>query len=96
MEQNQASEKIAIKRDFKITIFGSKSFSIFGVLEVVSVSDDFLSVKLSNEILNIKGKNISIKNLNLESSTLEADGQVLETKFAGKSVKKPFFKRLFS
>lgn len=96
MEQTSVETKAVVKKDFKITIFGSKSFSIFGLLEVVSASDNFVCVKLQNETLNIKGKNMSIKNLNLESSLLEVDGQVLETKFAGKAVKKPLIKRLFN
>lgn len=88
-------EIVDTKKAHRFVINDKNSFEIFGVVEVLEVMHNFLSVRLTGDLLSIKGTDMSIKSLDIEKGFLDAVGIVSEVKYQSKAPKTSLIKKLF-
>ena len=95
MEAENKENVVASKKPHKLVIDGRKSIAIFGVVEVLEITDCHIGVRLASEVLSIKGSNISTKKLAVDEGILEATGTIEDIKYAHKKERVPLIKKLF-
>ena len=87
------SQPTVNKSMHSITLDERKKATLTGVNEVLSYSEEELSVSTTDGVLTIKGKNIKIAKFGAQEGSLCFTGEIDLLKYAG--TKTPIFKRLF-
>lgn len=91
-----SEEKKSAKLSHNLILKERKSLNISGVLDVDSFDDNTVIVYTDLGELTIKGSNLHISKISLDSGDLELDGDVYSLEYAeDKSAEKSFFSRLF-
>ncbi len=83
------------EKDHNITLKNRKIMNLDGVNEVVSYNEDNIYLKTNLGYLEIKGKNLNIQKLNLESETVKIKGYINNLIYTNKTKEKNFIKRMF-
>ncbi|HHT27746.1 MAG TPA: sporulation protein YabP [Firmicutes bacterium] len=84
---SEAARTTSRKRH-QLTLKARESLGIDGVVGVESFDDQELVVETDQGVLLIRGEGLHIRELNLESGTLHADGLVRVMEYAGDSLGK--------
>ena len=62
--------------------------------DVISFDETLVSLSVGNDILNISGNNLSIKNLSIEQGEIAVAGEISAVAYFENAPKKGFFGRL--
>ena len=69
---------------------------VTGISKILSSTENLIAVVVNAQTLEISGNKLSTTKLDVDSGILEANGEFLGMKFAGKPKQKEnFFKRIF-
>lgn len=79
----------------KISLIDRKDLTISGIKKAVILSETSIALELENSLLQVSGKNMEVKKLDVESGILVVDGQVDSIKFSSQKEKTGLFKRIF-
>ena len=79
----------------KISLIDRKDLTISGIKKAVILSETSIALELENSLLQVSGKNMEVKKLDVESGLLVVDGQVDSIKFSSQKEKTGLFKRIF-
>ena len=71
--------------DHKLTLKNRKQLEISGIKEVVSYNESKIIVQTTLGTLNIDGKNLNIKKLNLEQTNINIEGNINNLQYSNKS-----------
>lgn len=89
-------EKKDIKLSHNLILKERKSLNISGVLDVDSFDDNAVVAYTDLGELTIKGSNLHINKINLDSGDLELDGEVYSLDYAeDRPAERGFFSKLF-
>lgn len=89
-------EKKNVKLSHNLILKERKSLNISGVLDVDSFDDNAVVAYTDLGELTIKGSNLHISKINLDSGDLELDGEVYSLEYAeNRPSEKGFFSKLF-
>ena len=89
-------EKKDIKLSHNLILKERKSLNISGVLDVDSFDDNAVVAYTDLGELTIKGSNLHINKINLDSGDLELDGEVYSMEYAeDRPAERGFFSKLF-
>ena len=89
-------EKKDIKLSHNLILKERKSLNISGVLDVDSFDDNAVVAYTDLVELTIKGSNLHINKINLDSGDLELDGEVYSLEYAeDRPAERGFFSKLF-
>ncbi|CDB24313.1 sporulation protein YabP [Clostridium sp. CAG:557] len=89
-------EKKDIKLSHNLILKERKSLNISGVLDVDSFDDNAVVAYTDLGELTIKGSNLHINKINLDSGDLELDGEVYSLEYAeDRPAERGFFSKLF-
>ena len=88
MEENQ-------KNKHSISLNNREFLKMDGIKEVISFSEDNISLKTSQGILNISGKDLNISKLNLDDTIIEISGKIDSFIYNDKTSSKNILKRIF-
>lgn len=72
------------KRPHKLTLDNHRLLSVSGIKSVPTFTDKGISIELDAERLDVIGRDLSVKNLDVEAGTLTVDGYVTALKYGGK------------
>jgi sporulation protein YabP len=89
-----------IKDDNKIaphslTLKNRKNLEMNGIKEVLNFNESLISLETNQGYLEIKGKELNIHNLNLDSSEIKIEGFINSFEYTTKKNNRGFIKRLF-
>lgn len=91
-----SEEKKNVKLSHNLILKERKSLNITGVLDVDSFDDNAVVAYTDLGELTIKGSNLHINKINLDSGDLEIDGEVYSLEYAeDRPAEKGFFSKLF-
>lgn len=91
-----SEEKKNVKLSHNLILKERKSLNISGVLDVDSFDDNAVVAYTDLGELTIKGSNLHISKINLDSGDLELDGEVYALEYAeDRPAEKGFFSKLF-
>lgn len=79
----------------KISLLNRKDLTISGIKKAIVLSETSLALELENSLLQISGKNMEVKKLDVESGFLVVEGQIDGFKFSSPKEKTGFFKKIF-
>ena len=79
----------------KISLIDRKDLTISGIKKAVILSETSIALELENSLLQVSGKNMEVKKLDVESGILVVDGQIDSIKFSSQKEKTGLFKRIF-
>ena len=79
----------------KISLLNRKDLSVSGIKKAIILSETNISLELENSILNVVGKNMEVRKLDVESGILIVDGQIDCFKFSSPKEKTSLFKKIF-
>lgn len=89
-------EKMNVKLSHNLILKERKSLNISGVLDVDSFDDSTVVAYTELGELTVKGSNLHISKINLDSGDLELDGEVYSLEYAeDRPSDKGFFSKLF-
>ena len=89
-------EKKDVKLSHNLILKERKSLNISGVLDVDSFDDNAVVAYTDLGELTIKGSNLHINKINLDSGDLELDGEVYSLEYAeDRPAERGFFSKLF-
>ena len=89
-------EKDVVKKQSKIVLTNGENIVVTGISKILSSTENMISVVINGQTLEISGNKLSTTKLDVDSGILEATGEFLGMKFAGKPRQKEnFFKRIF-
>ena len=89
-------EKKDVKLSHNLILKERKSLNISGVLDVDSFDDNAVVAYTDLGELTIKGRNLHINKINLDSGDLELDGEVYSLEYAeDRPAERGFFSKLF-
>ena len=89
-------EKKDVKLSHNLILKERKSLNISGVLDVGSFDDNAVVAYTDLGELTIKGSNLHINKINLDSGDLELDGEVYSLEYAeDRPAERGFFSKLF-
>ena len=89
-------EKKDVKLSHNLILKERKSLNISGVLDVDSFDDNSVVAYTDLGELTIKGSNLHINKINLDSGDLELDGEVYSLEYAeDRPAERGFFSKLF-
>ncbi len=91
-----AEEKKSAKLPHNLILKGRKDLSISGVLDVDSFDESTVVAYTELGELTIKGQNLHINKIDLESGDLDLEGNISSLEYLeDKAAEKGFFARLF-
>lgn len=91
-----SEEKKNVKLSHNLILKERKSLNISGVLDVDSFDDNAVVAYTDLGELTIKGSNLHISKINLDSGDLELDGEVYALEYAeDRPAEKGFLSKLF-
>ena len=91
-----AEEKKSAKFPHNLILKGRKDLSISGVLDVDSFDESTVVAYTELGELTIKGQNLHINKIDLESGDLDLEGNITSLEYLeDKTAEKGFFARLF-
>ena len=89
-------EKNVYKKQFKVILTNQENIIINGISKVLTSTENLISVVINGTTFEVTGNKLSTTKLDVESGILEANGEIIGLKFAGKQKQKEnFFKRIF-
>ena len=92
MEKTVNQDKQNTNLSESLILSNRKNLKLEGVIEVLSTSDSNLYLKMKDTSLQITGENINILKLDVNTSSLEAEGKFICIKYGSS---KNLFKRIF-
>lgn len=87
-------EKSLTEKEHSLSLVNRKKMSLSGVCDVSEFSDNQVLLKTSAGGLCIKGKNLSINQLNIDTGTLDVNGEIHLIQYVNR-VKDGLFSGLF-
>ena len=79
----------------KLTLINQTNLTVTGIKKAIIVSETALALELENKTLQISGKNMEVKKLDVETGILEVNGIIDSIKYVGSKEKINLFKRIF-
>lgn len=79
----------------KLSLINQTNLSVTGIKKAIVVSETALALELENKTLQITGKNMEVKKLDVETGILEVVGVIDTIKYVGQKEKLSLFKRIF-
>lgn len=89
MEANTSPE------NHKLSLDNRERLQMSGVKEVITFNDAKIVLQTSMGMLEFKGKNLNIQQLNLDEGNIDIKGTFNELIYSNKTAEKNFFKKLF-
>ena len=62
-----------LNKGFRVVNFGNKSVFIEGFVSITNFEEEQISIKLKKGIVKIIGRNLAIKNMNIDSIVISGD-----------------------
>ncbi|MBQ9792670.1 MAG: YabP/YqfC family sporulation protein [Clostridia bacterium] len=62
-----------LNKGFRVVNFGNKSVFIEGFVSITNFEEEEISIKLKKGIVKITGKNLAIKNMNIDSIVISGN-----------------------
>lgn len=82
-------------KSHSIELDNHKLLRVTGVLAVPVFTDKTISVELSGETLTVTGRDLTVKSLDVENGTLNAEGYVTGMKYSSQQTPQSLLKRIF-
>ena len=79
----------------KLSLINQTNLSVTGIKKAIVVSETALALELENKTLQITGKNMEVKKLDVETGVLEVVGVIDTIKYVVQKEKLSLFKRIF-
>ncbi|MEJ6952136.1 sporulation protein YabP [Natronospora cellulosivora (SeqCode)] len=79
----------------KLNLSNRKELEISGVQEVISFNEDKILLQTIQGILDIKGSELNIQNLNLDDANIKVSGLIFSLIYSDKQKEKSILKKIF-
>lgn len=83
------------KKKHNLTLNNREQLTMDGIEEVITFNDSKIILKTTRGRMDIKGRELNIKQLNLENSSIEINGQIDSLQYIEQEVEGNFLKKLF-
>lgn len=97
MEKNIEKKKgsKSVSGPQSLNLKNRRNMEMSGVKEVISFNEDKVILQTTEGVLNIKGKELNIQQLNLDEGEIEIEGLVFSLEYSDKTNSKGLINRLF-
>lgn len=93
-------DEVKRKQVHKVILNDREELTINGILDVISFDEEIILVETSLGVLEVKGENLHVNQLNLDSGDLNLTGQILSIEYDDHNRfaknKESFLAKLFS
>lgn len=94
MTNNEKKSEV-LKNKQNLILKDRKYLEITGVREVISYNEDKIILETTEGILDIKGQDLNLHNLNLDDEEIKIDGLIISLVYTDKKNEKGILKKLF-
>lgn len=92
---NNENKATPISKSQSLTLKDRKHLELSGVREVVSFNEENVILQTNQGLLNIKGQELNIHNLNLDNENIKIEGLIFSLIYSDKNTGKNILKNLF-